>query len=98
VLVGQSRPPVVSKKEVEMWLPKSVVEVVSRARIKVFYADRGMTRFWNDNKAPKDLRYFTGWYWYVKSRNGRAESEEHGPFKTKSSAYRDGYYKMQLRV
>lgn len=80
-----------------MRLSNSVIESVDNAKIEVFYADRAMTLYWNGRRGKNELRYFTGWYWYIK-RNGRAASSEHGPFRSRMAAYRDGFYAMQMRL
>lgn len=80
-----------------MRLSNEVIEMVENARIEVFYANRGMTAYWNGRRDKGELRYFTGWYWYIK-RGNRAVSSEHGPFRSRMAAYRDGFHSMQMRL
>lgn len=78
-----------------MRLPKGVYGAVDLKKIKVYRADRGMTRYWNDQRGANDLRYFCGWYWYEESK-GKAASAEHGPFHSRSAAYRDAFVALGL--
>jgi hypothetical protein len=80
-----------------MRLANSVLEKVEDAKIEVFYADRGMTIYWNERRGTKELRYFTGWYWYIK-RGNKAATAEHGSFRSRMAAYRDGFVQMQMRL
>lgn len=80
-----------------MRLARDVVSAVESARIELFYADRGMTQYWNTRRLGGELRYFTGWYWYVKGNNGKVASEENGPFKSRMAAIKDCFQKMQMR-
>jgi hypothetical protein len=77
-------------------LPKNVVGAVDRKKVKVYFADRTMTKFWNERRNRDDLRFFGGWYWYIET-NGRAEETENGPYKTESAAYRDAFLSLSLR-
>lgn len=81
-----------------MRLPSEVIERVERFRIDVFYADRGMTRYWNRSRSKRnELRFYCGWYWLTKDERGRAGEAEHGPFHSKSAAIRDAFERMHLR-
>ena len=59
-------------------------------RVHVVYVDRSTCKGWNDKKDPDDTPIFTGFYWL----RGK---EEGGPFKTRSAAVRDAYYRFVLR-
>jgi hypothetical protein len=78
-------------------LPHSVTGAVDQKKVRVYFADRGMTKHWNERRGTEP-RYFGGWYWYIENEQGRAETQENGPFKTKSAAQRDAYVKLQLRA
>lgn len=80
-----------------MRLADDVIRKVEGAKIEVFYANRSMTAYWNERRSSRELRFFTGWYWYI-AKNGRAATAEHGPFKSKMAAYRDGFHAMQMRL
>jgi hypothetical protein len=81
-----------------MKLARKVIEAVEESRIELFYADRGMTNYWNKRRDKGELRYFTGWYWYIKGKNGKVESDENGPFKSRMAAIKDCFQRMQMRV
>lgn len=80
-----------------MRLPDAVYARVRSAGVDVFFADRWMTRFWNDRRSAGDLRFYGGWYWWKRGEDGRADTPENGPFHTRASAFRDAYEKCQLR-
>lgn len=81
-----------------MRLPDDAYEMVEKRKVKVFFANRGTVAYWNENRLGGELRYYTGWYWYIEGPTGRAETEEHGPFHSRSAAYRDAAVKLQVRV
>jgi hypothetical protein len=66
-------------------------EVISDtlSEVEVLYMSRAVSKWWNANKSPEDTRIFGGWYWVKDGREG-------GPFRTKSSALRDAYYRFVL--
>lgn len=76
-------------------LPKNVVGAVDKKRVRVYFADRTQTKFWNERRGKEDLRYFGGWYWYIET-NGKASETENGPYKTESAAYRDAFLDLSL--
>lgn len=59
------------------------------ACVKVTYLDRETSKWWNARKKADDTVTFCGWYWMK-------GNEEAGPFKTRSSALRDAYYRFVL--
>lgn len=79
-----------------MRLPKGVYDAVNNRKIEVFYADREMARFWNERRLSGELRFYAGWYWYVEE-HGRAVSNEHGPYHSRSAAYRSAFVENGLR-
>lgn len=81
-----------------MRLPDEAYRMVEQRKVKVFFANREMVSYWNQNRLGGELRYYTGWYWYIEGNSGRAESQEHGPFHSRSAAYRDASVKLQVRV
>jgi hypothetical protein len=58
-------------------------------QVKIVYLDRETSKWWNAKRSPDDTAVFCGWYW-VKGK------EEAGPFRTRSSAMRDAYYRYVL--
>lgn len=72
-------------------LKKSVVES-TRAKVEVVYVDRDTSRWWNSRRRPEDTAVFCGWYW-IEDRT----REEAGPFRSRSAAYRDAYYRLVLK-
>jgi len=69
-------------------LKKDVIED-TLGEVKVQYLDRTIANWWNNKKSSEDLRLFCGWYWL-------RGSEERGPFRTRSAALRDAYYRFVL--
>ena len=81
-----------------MRLPDSVVETVKAAGVKVYYADRNLTKTWNNLRLTGEPIRYGGWYWY-RQQNGKVTStDEDGPFRSESAAIRDALVKLQLRV
>jgi hypothetical protein len=76
-------------------LPKNVVGAVDKRKVKVFYANRSATKFWNESRNSGDLRFFGGWYWYTET-NGKATETEHGPYRSESAAYRNAFLELSL--
>lgn len=72
-------------------LKKSVVDATS-TKVEVVYVDRDTSRWWNGRRRPEDTAVFCGWYW-IEPRS----REEAGPFRSRSAAYRDAYYRFVLR-
>lgn len=58
-------------------------------KVQVVYLDRETSKWWNARRRPDDTTVFCGWYWI----NGE---EEAGPFKSRSAAVRDAYYRFVL--
>lgn len=80
-----------------MRLSSRYVEIVKKAGVKVYFANRSTTKVWNgDRREDEPLRY-GGWYW-MRSQKGRVVAfDEDGPFRSESAAIRDAFIKLQLR-
>lgn len=70
-------------------LRAKVIEDTSK-HVHVVFVDRGTAKWWNDRRRPDDTVQFCGWYWV----HG---ADEAGPFRTRSAAVRDAYYRFVLR-
>lgn len=70
-------------------LKNAVVEATSR-EVRVVYLDRDTAKWWNMRRKSDDTATFCGWYWV-------RGDEEAGPFRTRSSALRDAYYRFVLQ-
>jgi hypothetical protein len=57
--------------------------------VKIVCLTRAVAKRWNERRKEGDVCVFCGWYW---SRGG----EEAGPFKTRSAAVADAYYRFHL--
>jgi len=62
-----------------------VLETLSEVRI--IYLDRATTKWWNARRGPDDVAAFTGFFWI----RGKLEG---GPFKTRSAAIANAYYRF----
>jgi hypothetical protein len=58
-------------------------------RVKIVYLGRDTAKSWNEVRHADDTAVFCGWFWI---RDG----EEAGPFRTRSSAIRDAFYRFVL--
>jgi hypothetical protein len=78
-------------------LPDRFIEIVKKAGVQVYFADRNTTKVWNGTRLDGEPLRYGGWYW-MRSKRGRVvETDEDGPFRTESAAIRDAYIKLQLR-
>lgn len=68
-----------------MWLPDKIVADVEE-HTTVFYLPFATCRYWAENRSPGEPLVFSGWYWAQGQREG-------GPFKSKSAAYRDAWFR-----
>jgi hypothetical protein len=68
-----------------MWLPDRLVAEVND-KVRAFYVDWQTCRYWNASRKKGEPIIFSGWYY---AHGGH----EHGPFKSKSSAYRDAWFR-----
>lgn len=80
-----------------MRLPDVIIDLVKKARVTVYYADRRCTRVWNDDRAAGEPITYGGWYWHRTTKNGVTETDADGPFRSESAAIRDAWKKLQLR-
>lgn len=80
-----------------MRLPNDVYQMVNDRKVIVFFANRETARYWNENRLGGELRFYTGWYWYEEA-NGRAVTNEHGPYHSRSAAYKDAAVKLAIKV
>lgn len=78
-------------------MPREVYELVKRAGVKVYFADRRTTKWWNGSKDDDDLTLYGGWYWYREHKGTVLETDQDGPYRSESAAYRDAFQKLQLR-
>lgn len=69
-----------------MWLKRDLVSD-TLAELEVVYLSGARCRAWNQQRNAKQPVMFAGWYWL----NGKYDA---GPFKSKSAAIRDGWYRM----
>lgn len=81
-----------------MRLPDSIYDAVSKAGVRVYYADRHTTKVWNRSRDDGDPLRYGGWYWYKEWKGRVTETDEDGPFMSESAAIRDAYIKLQLKT
>lgn len=80
-----------------MRMSSRFIEIVKKAGVQIYYADRRTTKVWNGTRLRNEPLRYGGWYW-MRSKKGRVvETDEDGPFRTMSAAIRDAYVKLQLR-
>ena len=72
-----------------MWLPNKIIEDVED-QVTVFYVDYATTRYWAETREKGEPLVFSGWYWAKGPREG-------GPFKSRSSCYRDAWFRVVQR-
>ena len=73
-----------------MWVSSAIISAVDKL-VEVGYVPHSVTRYWNTRRTRDQPCVFAGWYWV----NG---TDEAGPFKSRSSAYRDAYFVKVLGV
>jgi hypothetical protein len=69
-----------------MWLPNKLVTEVED-QVRVFYVPWDTCRYWNASRKKGEPIIFSGWYY-------AHQGEEHGPFKSKSSCFRDAWFRV----
>jgi len=81
-------------------LPDQVYTRCKASNIVVFYADKGMTKFWNSaNKKIVEPRYICGFYWYKEdATTKKAASAEIGPFRSYAAAARDAFIALGFQL
>jgi len=80
-----------------MRLPDSILDLVKKAKVSVYYADRRITKVWNDDRAAGEPITYGGWYWHKVNKGGVTITDTDGPFRSESAAIRDAWKKLQLR-
>jgi hypothetical protein len=78
-------------------LSNALIETVKKAGVEVYFADRSTTKVWNQIRSRGEPLQYGGWYWYRKHKGRVVETDEEGPFRSESSAFRDAFIKLQLR-
>lgn len=73
-----------------MWLRNKLIEDVHATVDEIFYLDWSAAQRFNEKRDKDQPLVFSGWYWALGAQEG-------GPFKSKSSAYRDAWYRLVLR-
>ena len=66
------------------------IETATLAAVEVAYLDAGACRWWNARRGGGDVPVLAGWYWLQGPR-------EAGPFRSRSAAVRDAWYRVVLR-
>lgn len=80
-----------------MRLSDAVMEKVKKAGITVYYADRKLASLWNkEDRDEGEPCFFCGWYWYREDNRQVVDTDDSGPFRSRSAAIRDAYHKLQL--
>lgn len=80
-----------------MRLSNSLIEIVKKSGVKVFFANRRTTTVWNSTRLPDEPLRYGGWYWMRSQRGKVVAMDEDGPFRSQSAAIRDAFVKLQLR-
>jgi|GEM_PF-1629513 len=81
-----------------MRLSDDVLEAVKRAGVVAYFADRRVTKVWNSDKEMREPIRFGGWYWHRVVKRRVINTDEEGPFRSRSAALRDAFIKLQLRT
>ena len=81
-----------------MRLPDAVIAIVKKSGVKVYFANRNTTKVWNQQRITNEPLRYGGWYW-LRTQKGKVTAvDEDGPFRSESSAIRDAFVKLQLRL
>ena len=70
-----------------MWLPQKIIQAVTDTVDEVFYVSFQTAKVFNEGRERGTPMVFSGWYWARGTQEG-------GPFKSQSSAYRDAWYEL----
>jgi hypothetical protein len=73
-----------------MWLSDALLKDAGETGVKVFYVSYQATRRWAVERDAGEPLVFSGWYWALGAR-------EAGPFKSRSAAWRDAWYRLAQR-
>jgi len=79
-------------------LAHKFTDAAKKAGVTVYFADRKMTKIWNELRTTEEPLVYGGWYWIRKQKGRVTDVDEDGPFKSESAAIRDALVKLQLRV
>lgn len=80
-----------------MRLAQIVIDKVKKKGVRIYFADRRITKNWNAHKNEGEPSYFGGWYWERTEKGRVVAMDEEGPFRSESAAIRDAYSKLQIR-
>lgn len=71
----------------------AVAEMLDQSEIETFFVDRYCCKWWNAHRRhhADAIALLGGWYWSY-------QGEEAGPFRTRSGALRDAYYRRLLKL
>lgn len=81
-----------------MRLPDSIITVVKKSGVKVYFASRNTTKVWNGARLNGEPLRYGGWYWLRQQRGRVTDVDEDGPYRSESAAIRDAFVKLQLRT
>jgi len=70
-------------------LPDAVYVAALKLGVVVERAKRDVVADWNEERGPRELRKFCGFYWFLKNRNGNMMGGRHGPFTSEAAAIGD---------
>jgi len=73
-----------------MWLSDTVLKDAGETGVRVFYLSHAACRLWAVERDKGEPLVFSGWYWSLGNR-------EAGPFKSRSAAWRDAWYRLARR-
>lgn len=81
-----------------MRLPDSVLLACEIAGVTVHFANRAHIRYLNELRISDEPHNYGGYYWTRTNKNGVVtDTDERGPFRSQSAAYRDAFMSLQLR-
>ena len=81
-----------------MKLAGAYIATVKKSGVKVYFANRNTTKVWNQQRITNEPLRYGGWYW-LRTQKGKVTAvDEDGPFRSESSAIRDAFVKLQLRL
>lgn len=74
-------------------ITQSARDQLDRIGVQVYYVSRQETKWWNRRRSrgDGDLAMLSGWHWEARRR-------EAGPFRSRSAAERDAYYRLSLHI
>lgn len=78
-------------------LSDAVLTGVKKRGVKVYFADRRITKIWNKNRMDGEPIIFGGWFWTLEKGGKVLQTDEEGPFRTRCAAIRDAWKVLQIR-